>query len=324
MRIVFLGSPEYAVYPLKYLVESSTHEVLAVVSQTPKKKGRGQKVVDSPVAFYAKEKGIKVFTPEKASNKDFLEELSKLQPDVCLTCAYGKILTQKFLDLPKRGTINIHPSKLPLYRGAVPVPAALLDGLTQTAVTVLFTVKALDAGHIIVQDDFAIDPKEKASDLLTRLFKASCSSLEKALQKLEDPSFKGDVQREEDVTHCTKISKEDGLISWEDKASFIFNRFRAFYPWPGSYTFINGKRLVVEEMDLGKKNFEGDKNLSQLGQFYFCREQKSLRVKTGESILDLIKVKPEGKKAIGAQDFWNQIPKDKRDFICFDKGSQKV
>lgn len=317
MRIVFLGSPEYAVYPLKYLVESTEHEVIGVVSQTPKKKGRGQKVLESPVTIYGREAGLKVLTPEKASNKEFLEELNQLEPDLCLTCAYGKILTKKFLEIPKRGTINIHPSKLPQYRGAVPVPGALLDGLTETSVTVLFTVKALDAGNIIEQEDFKIGPEEKASELLTRLFKASVSPLEKALKKLEDPSFVGTPQKEEEVTHCTKISKEDGLVTWHHSSEEIFNRYRGFYPWPGSYTFYNDKRIVIEEMKPSQNLLEEDKALSGCGEFYFLKKKKVLRVKTEKDFLEIISLKPEGKKVMGAGDFWNQIPKEKRPLASF-------
>ena len=315
MRIVFLGSPEYAVYPLKHLVEQGEHEVVGVVSQTPKKKGRGQKVFESPVTVYAREVGLKVFTPEKASSEEFLQELKALEPDLCVTCAYGKILTQKFLNIPTRGTINIHPSKLPQYRGAIPVPAALLDGLKETSVTILFTVKALDAGNIIVQDHFSIGEEERSSELLSRLFKDSCMTLDKALKKLEDPCFEGESQNESDVTHCKKIAKEDGLVDWTMKSEEILNRYRAFYPWPGSFTFFEGKRVLLEEVK--KMTQEENRNLLFSGQFIFSKESKVLFVKTGDHYLEILKLKPEGKKLLSASDFWNQIPKDKRQEAFF-------
>lgn len=316
MRIVFLGSPEYAVYPLRHLVESGEHEVVAVVSQTPKKKGRGQKVLASPVTEYAQKAGLRVLTPEKASHPEFLEELRLLEPDLCLTCAYGKILTQKFLDIPKRGTINIHPSKLPHYRGAVPVPAALLDGLKETSVTVLFTVKALDAGHIIAQDHFPIGEDERASELLSRLFESSCATLDKALKKLEDSSFEGEPQNEDEVTHCTKIAKEDGLVDWTKPLEETLNRYRAFYPWPGSFTFFEGKRVVLEEM----KRVSGEDlpSLFSPGSFVFSKKHKALFVQAADGLLEIAKLKPEGKKLLAGSDFWNQIPKDKRESVSFE------
>ena len=317
MRIIFLGSPEYAVYPLKWLHESSEHELVGVVSQTPKKKGRGMKVLASPVSLYAVENKIPLLTPEKASNEDFLKELKALKPDLCITCAYGKILTKKFLEIPSRGTINIHPSELPFYRGAVPVPAALLDGLTKTSVTVLFTVKALDAGHLITQESFDIAPEETADELLTRLFKASTSALKKSLEKLEDPDFIGDPQDESKVTHCTKISKEDGLVQWKNSSSKIFNAYRAYCPWPGSFTFYEGKRVILDKMSFLKESFPQDELIKSEGQFYFLKERKVLRVKTQDSFINILSLRPEGKKLIGASDFWNQIPKAKRQESLF-------
>lgn len=315
MRIVFLGSPEYAVYPLKHLIEQGEYEVVGVVSQTPKKKGRGQKIFESPVTVYAREAGLKILTPEKASSEEFLEELKALEPDLCITCAYGKILTQKFLDIPKRGTINIHPSKLPQYRGAVPVPAALLDGLKEISVTILFTVKALDAGNIIVQDHFSIGEEERSSELLTRLFKASSRTLDKALKKLEDPDFEGESQDESVVTHCKKIAKDDGLVDWAMSSEEIVNRYRAFFPWPGSFTFFEGKRVLLEEVK--KMTQEETQGLLFSGQFIFSKESKALFVKTGDHYLEVLKLKPEGKAILSAADFWNQIPKDKRQEVFF-------
>ena len=320
MRIVFLGTPEFAVYPLQYLVEQSEHEVVGVVSQPSKKKGRGQKLLASPVTEYAIKKGLIHFEPLKASNSEFLQSLRDLEPDLFITCAYGKILTQKFLNIPKRGTINIHPSELPKYRGAIPVPAALLDGLKKTYISILFTVKALDAGNIIVQTPSNIGPKERSDELLHRLFKESIEPLKEALTKLEDPHFEGTPQNEEQATECRKIEKEDGLVDWTLSAETLFNRFRAFSPWPGTYTFFKGKRIVITGMDFDAK--ETCDNLSHTGQFTLESKSKSLKVVTSSGVITLVKIKPEGKKEMLAADLWNQIPKAERLSAIFSQGDK--
>jgi folate-dependent phosphoribosylglycinamide formyltransferase PurN len=160
MRLVYMGSPSEVIAPLESLIkhcQKSGDEVVAVVSQPAKPAGRKQTLTDPPVATFAKEQGLRCLQPIKASDPAFLEELKSLEVDVIITAAYGQILSNAFLAIPRRATINIHPSLLPAYRGAIPVPAALLDGLETTGVTVLFTVKALDAGNIILQKSFAIE-----------------------------------------------------------------------------------------------------------------------------------------------------------------------
>lgn len=310
MRLVYMGSPACAIGPLEHLLstqEEHGHEVLAVVSQPAKLVGRGRKKkpTDPPVAQFAKEKGIPCLQPEKASQEDFLNELKNLNIDVIVTCAYGQILTQKFLDIPGRGTINIHPSRLPEYRGATPVQAALLNGDKDTAVTVLFTVKALDAGNIISQKDFPIDPKERYEELIFRLFKEGGPLLVDALEKLKDSSFVGIPQDEDKVSKCIKFSKEDGLIKWEDKLDVSFNRYRAFFPWPGSFCFLGDHRLVVEEMDILPLGSYEDEEQAELGANFLDKKRKGIRVKVADGWLLFKRVKPAGSKSMEATSFWN-------------------
>lgn len=250
MRLIFLGSPEAVLAPLETLQTQAKawgHELVGVVSQPARPTGRGQNLVDPPVALFAKANGIPVLQPEKASDPVFLQAFKDWSPDVAITAAYGQILSDAFLAIPKRATINIHPSLLPKYRGAIPVPAALMEGETTSGVTILFTVKKLDAGNLIVQAKTPIQPKETAGELTTRYFVLGATLLESALRKLADPSFAGDPQNEKLVTHCRKIEKQHGIIDWQLPAEDTFNRFRAFSPWPGSYTFLQGKRLACDE-----------------------------------------------------------------------------
>jgi methionyl-tRNA formyltransferase len=305
MRIVFLGSPEEVIAPLNLLLESRSNgiELVAVVSQPAKPQGRGRSLEDPPVARFAKAHNIPTLQPAKASDPDFLRQFSELKPDIAVTAAYGQILTDEFLAIPARGTINIHPSLLPKYRGATPVQSAIAAGESKTGVTVLFTVRKLDAGNIILQEPFNIGPTERAGLLMTRLFRESAPMLIKSMELLKDPEFTGRAQDATKVTHCRKIEKTDGNIRWDQEAEEIFNRFRAFDPWPGSYTFLGDKRIAVTDMV-----FESDSMTSQNpGQFNFDKKHHCLTVGTGSGSLRITHVKPSGSGVINAAAFWNGL-----------------
>jgi methionyl-tRNA formyltransferase len=304
MRIVFLGSPEEVISPLSHLLDTrKDFEVVAVVSQPAKPQGRGRSIEDPPVARFAKSRGILTLQPNKASDPEFLAKFRELQPDVAITAAYGQILSDEFLSIPRRGTINIHPSMLPAYRGATPVQSAVAAGDQKTGVTVLFTVKKLDAGNIIVQKPFDIGSDERAGTLMTRLFKASAVLLTDALDLLKDPEFKGTEQDPARITHCQKIDKTDGNIAWDRDSEEIYNRFRAFDPWPGSYTFLAGKRIAVTDMRPTK-----DLKTSQdPGEFMFDKKQHCLTVGTGTDPLQITMLKPAGGGAVNAAAFWNGL-----------------
>ena len=304
MRLIFLGSPEPVLAPLTALLEEGAahgHELVGIVSQPAKPVGRKGELTDPPVAAFAKAHGVPVLQPAKASDPAFLDALRALAPDVCITAAYGQILTDAFLAIPRRGTINIHPSLLPRYRGAIPVPAALLDGQTESGVTILFTVRALDAGNIIVQERAAILPNETAGALTQRYFARSSNLLFAALDRLKEPTFSGEPQDESRVTHCKKIKKTDGLVDWSRPADEIVHRFRAFEPWPGSFTFQAGRRLalVAVTQDSGPR-------LSQPpGAVAYDKARASLLVGTGTEPVLVSRLKPAGGNEVDAVAFWN-------------------
>ena len=297
MRVIFLGSPANVIAPLQGLLDSE-HEVVAVVSQPAAMRGRGRKVLDPAVAEFAKEKGIEVLQPQKASDPEFLQRLRDLKPDVAITAAYGQILNQEFLDIPKRATINIHPSLLPKHRGATPVQNTLLQGECRTGVSILFTVKALDAGNLILQSESEIENHETALSLMNRLFDESKSLLIAALKKLEDLHFVGEPQNVDQVTHCTKIAKQDGKVDWGLSAQQILNRYRAFQPWPGIYSFHGKKRIVLEEVEL----CDHDRRL-EIGAAEMVAER--LYIQCRESGLWVSRLKPEGKKSMESRAYWN-------------------
>lgn len=304
-----MGSPVEVVAPLAALYENGPnlgHSLVGVVSQPARPVGRGGQIQDPPVAVWSKEYSIPTLQPESAKSPDFLNQLRALQPDVIVTAAYGQILSDEFLKIPRRATINIHPSRLPHYRGAIPVPAAILDGLTETAVTVLFTVKKLDAGNIILAKNFAIGEDETAGQLTARLFQESSSLLLDALKKLENPDFTGTAQVDSEATFCKKIDKDAGAVTWTLDAATIVNRYRAFEPWPGSWTQMADKRIVITAM----KKAQNPTTMLAPGAFLFDKASKALVVGTAQGYVQITGVKPAGGKAMDAAGFWNGL-KDK-------------
>lgn len=304
MRIVYMGSPKEVLEPLKLLIgEGAEHgfELVAVVSQPARPSGRKRVLTDPPVAEFVKKLGITVFQPEKASDPEFIKQLKSLNPDVIVTAAYGQMLSDEFLKIPGRATINIHPSLLPEYRGATPVQSALLDGKKTTGVSVLFTVKKMDAGAIIRVQKSDIGPTEKGEELLDRLFRLGGVLCLDALNDLKDPEFKGEAQNEDRVTFCRKFSKTDGLLNFSETAETLYNRFRAFYPWPGTYTFCKGERVVIEDMALPSlSNIHGE-----LGSFSL--DGGTLQVVCKQGHLNVLKLKPASGKSNDARQFFEKV-----------------
>jgi methionyl-tRNA formyltransferase len=307
MRLIYMGSPQVSIYPLEHIMKNrdkSGDEVIAVVSQLAKASGRGLRAQLTPLAEFAQKSGLPVLEPEKASAPQFLETLRSLAPDVIITCAYGQILSSDFLSVPKRATINIHPSLLPKYRGATPVQAALLDGLKETGVSILFTVKALDAGNIILQKTFPIEANETAGVLMARLFTLSGPMLATALSLLSDKAFVGQEQDEKAVTLCKKISKDDGAIDWQASTQTVLNRFRAYHPWPGSFTYFRNKRMIIASME--PVNAQG--SLPQgPGAWLFSKGEQAIIAATSDGAVKIKAVKPEGSKELATPSFWNGL-----------------
>jgi methionyl-tRNA formyltransferase len=317
-RIVFMGSPTEVLAPLRAILERGPAmgaELVGVVSQPARPVGRGAQLADPPVAAFSKEKGIKTFQPQSSKSPLFLEELRALQPDIIVTAAYGQILSDEFLAIPRRGTINIHPSLLPNYRGATPVPAALLEGLKTTGVSILFTVKRLDAGNIILQKSFDIGSEETAGELTARLFFESSSMLIGALELLRDQSdFQGTPQDHEKATFCTKIIKEMGEVDWSQNSVDIHNRFRAFQPWPGSYTYLKGRSVAITQMTVSQDQVVQGKS----GSFIYDRPTKAIIVYCGKGSVNLKRLRPAGGKDMDAASFWNGL-KDRDSDLVFGK-----
>lgn len=232
--LVFLGSPQVAATVLDALFNASKapnslFEVAAIVTQPPARRDRGKKLMPSPVAEFALDTGFPsdlIFTPERAGEDTFLSNLRALQPELCITAAYGNILPTKFLNIPPMGTVNIHPSLLPLYRGAAPVQRALQDGAKETGVSLAFTVRALDAGPVIANKTLEVDDQIKAPDLLALLFLEGSKLLIHELPSILDGSARLKAQPQDDskVTLAPKISVEESWLSFDQEASVLHNK----------------------------------------------------------------------------------------------------
>lgn len=301
MRVVFFGTPEPAAMILRSLAEAG-HEIVCVVTQPDRPRGRGQKLSFSPVKEEALRSDFPLEQPETLKdNKVFASLLSSLNPDIGVIVAYGKILPKMILDVPAHGLINVHASLLPKYRGAAPIQWALLAGEKETGITIFKLTESLDAGPMLAQAKVAIEDEDDARTLSDKLFRSAPSLLNEVLGKIEKGAAEYVEQKEEDVVYAPALEKESGEIDWRKKAFEINNRVRALTVWPGAHTFFRGKRLKVTKakpvfFDLTKRN-------DPPGTILQVVKDEGMIVACGEGILLLSEVQPEGGKVMRAHDF---------------------
>jgi methionyl-tRNA formyltransferase len=245
VRIVFFGTPEFAVPSLKALL-ASKHEVLAVIAQPDRPAGRGMRVHSPPVVRVAHEYHLPVLQPAKIREQDFLDQIRNYAPDTGVVIAYGRILPDALLSIPTRGFINVHASLLPKYRGAGPIQRAIEYGETETGITIMKVDSELDHGPMLSTVKTAIAPEERAVALSRRLAEIGAHELVRVLDHLE--SIKPVEQDHRAATMAPKIQKEEGRVDWNVDARTLFNRFRAFDPWPGVFTTIRGEVVKLTEV----------------------------------------------------------------------------
>lgn len=244
MRIVFMGTPEFAVPSLDMLVNQG-YEIAAVVTQPDKPKGRGKKLSSPPVKEYAQKHDLMVLQPENVKTEEFIETLRNLAPDLMITAAYGKILPKAVLDIPRMGCINVHASLLPKYRGAAPINWAIINGETKTGITIMQTDVGMDTGDILLVRETEIHPDMTAGELHDKLAVLGAEVLKEALEKIKEGTIQRIPQKHEDATYAPMMNKEMGLIDWKKPAQSIHNLIRGTNPWPGAYTYYKGKRVKV-------------------------------------------------------------------------------
>jgi methionyl-tRNA formyltransferase len=299
MRIVFMGTPTFSVPALEYLVKSE-YQVVGVYTQPDRPTGRGRTLEQSPVKKLALEHSLEVFQPVGLRNAEEVLRLAALNPDLILVAAFGRILPQGVLDIPPFGCLNIHPSLLPKYRGATPIPSAILGGDKETGVTIMLMDAGMDTGPIVSQIIVGVEPEDTTESLSSRLAQAGMRLLAETLPPWFDRSLKTQPQDGSKATYTTPITKEDGIISWQMSAEEISRRVRAFCPWPGCYTRWQGKLLkILEAVALHK-----EQNLSPGKVVALAPGQLAVvGVETGDGVLGLLRVQLEGKRALTAAEF---------------------
>lgn len=298
MKIIFLGTPSFAVPSLQALIDSK-HEILAVVCQPDRKVGREQKVVFSPVKELALSHNIKILQYEKI-RKEGVDDLKSLCPDIMVSCAFGQILSQEIIDIAPHGIINVHGSLLPKYRGAAPIQQAVIDGERETGVTIMQTEAGIDTGDILSVVKTDIGEKETAGELFDRLSYLGADLLIDTLDKIESGTVTPIKQDESKATHVSMIKKEDGIIDWNNDSISVFNKIRGMNPWPIAYTRLNGKNLKIfaaTPVDFNiSDNFE-------VGSVVCCNTSDGIVVCCKKGFLRLDELQLEGAKRMSSHDF---------------------
>lgn len=297
MRVVFLGTPEFAVPSLHALI-SSGHEVLAVFTQPDRPKGRGKQLAESPVKSAARAAGLTILQPERIRRPETVELLKGLAPELMVVVGYGQIIPQTIIDLPKHGILNVHASLLPKYRGAAPIQWAIANGEAQTGVTIMQIDAGLDTGDMLLKASVPIKPDETAPELSARLAPLGAGLLVEALQQIAASSIHREKQNEAEATYAPVLKKEDGMIDWSRPARQIYNHLRGFVPWPGAYTMFRGQQLLVLSARVAEDLPATPGALRS--------ENRRLFAGCGEnSALELLEVQLSGKKRMSAQAFIN-------------------
>ncbi len=314
-----MGTPDFALESLKALYEAK-YDIIGVVTNIDKPKGRGMKMVASPVKEYAIEKNLQVYQPIKVrNNPEFLEEVKKLNPDLICVVAYGKILPQELLDIPKYGCVNVHGSLLPEYRGAAPIQWAVLNGDKKTGVTTMFMNAGMDTGDMILKEEVEIGEDETTGELWDRLKTIGANLLIKTVKEIENGTATRTKQPEEG-TMAPMLSKEMAKIDWENKtAQEIKNLVRGLNPIMGAYTFLDGKKIkfwkvqTLTENELLEKFQELEEykyhlNKMQAGTVLFSDDKKGLFIKANDGILQVLEIQGENSKRMAVGDFLRGNP----------------
>jgi len=301
MRILFAGTPDIAVPSLQELSEE--HDVVGVLTNPDRTKGRGKRIQYSPVKEKALELGLPVFQPLKLS-ADFSEEIKQTGAEILICIAYGKIFSSSFLSVFPRGGINLHPSRLPDLRGPSPLNAIILRGDKETAVTVQTLARKMDSGDILLQEPLLLDERESTESLTSRVAQLGGGYLLKVLDSLEKGSLKPVPQDHSKATFCTLIGKDDGRIGWSRSARDIDRLIRAYTPWPHGFTFFKGLRLNILEAH----PFQGDgpqTGESAPGTVAGLDKKEGILIQTGEGLLAVTRLQLQSKNALDYKSFLN-------------------
>lgn len=295
LRIVFMGTPEFAVPMLQALYES-THEVVGVITAPDKPAGRGMQLQESEVKQKAKELGLHILQPEKLKNENFLAELKALNADLFVVVAF-RMLPEVVWNMPPMGTINLHASLLPQYRGAAPIQRAIMNGETETGVTTFFLQQEIDTGKIIFQESIPIRENETGGELYYALMQLGASVLLKTVNAIATGNYPQIPQDHiTEIHHAPKIFKEDCKIDWSKPAKKVYDLIRALNPYPGAFTHLNGKLFKIYETNRSDKNTDTAGSIDTDNKTY-------LKINCGEGSLEITQCQPEGKRKMNIEEF---------------------
>jgi methionyl-tRNA formyltransferase len=318
LRIVFFGTPDFAVPTLDALLRSR-HQVAAVVTRHDRPRGRGQRIVDAPVKARAIAAGIPVLQPERMNDPMFLDQLAGLDADLGVVVAYGKILTEGVLAMPRRGLINVHGSLLPRYRGAAPIHRAIIDGATETGITIMQVVRALDAGPMLATSARPIGLEETSDDLERDLAQIGAQLLVDVVDALAQGPVDAVPQDEGLATYANRLTREDGMVDWSRSAPELHNQIRGLHPWPHAVTYYKGRRLILLRSKIetpaaglapgtelpAKARIAGDldESIGHLPGTILRADGDRLRIATGSGVLAVTELQAEGRRPMPARDF---------------------
>jgi len=293
MRIVFFGTPGFAVPSLDALMDSG-HDIIAVVTQPDRRSGRGRRLVHSPVKERAIQAGLRIFQPVRVGDEDFINDLKRLAPSAVIVVAYGQLLPKYIIDLPIRGCINVHASLLPQYRGAAPINWVVIEGGKMTGITTMLMDEGMDTGPVLLKKEVVIREEETAGSLTDSLSKTGAETLIRTLEMVKLGGIKP-VPQSGEISYAPQLKKADGLIRWSRPAEELFNLIRGTNPWPGAYTFLEGERIKI--MKALPIDGEGEVGI-------IIKTSKSdLFVGTGNGLLSVLEVQRPGRPATGIKAF---------------------
>ena len=293
LRVIFMGTPDFAVPCLARLVEIS--DVVAVVTQPDRPKGRGQKLLPPPVKVFAQEHGIAVYQPVRVKATDFVDVLRGLAPDLIVVVAFGQILSKEILSLPPLGCINVHASLLPRYRGAAPMQWAIVRGEKETGVTTMFMDEGLDTGDMLMRETLPITQAMTAAELHDAMMKLGADVLERTLFSLSEGTLKRTPQDDALSTYAPLLDKKVGRIDWKKSAQEIHDLVRGLNSWPGAYTMLEGQKFKIWRTRLAEGTAEPGEIVSVTKQ--------GLLVGTGEGMLEILELQAPSKKKMAAGDY---------------------
>lgn len=301
LRLAFFGTPDFAVPSLERLI-ASPHGIVAVVTQPDRPRNRGQRPSPSPVKTVAGRHGLPVLQPERLKDPAFLDRFRELAPDGAVVVAYGKILPDALLAIPRLGFVNVHASLLPRYRGAAPVARALLAGEVETGVTIMRVISELDAGPILAAARLAVGENDTTPEVESRLARMGAELLAGVLDRM-DEGVAEVPQDHSQATYAPRLTREEGIVDWSRSTADIHNQVRALQPWPHAWSFLEGERLIIvrtRKVAEPAPELSGDD--SPPGTI-IAAAGDTLRVRTGSGAIDIVELQPEGRKRMPARAF---------------------